>query len=148
MADIKRVSPEEARALLEESGWVYVDVRTEEEFAAGHAPGAFNVPSKLAGPPGMKPNPDFLAVMSSVFPKDTKIVVGCRSGARSLAAAKDLAAGGYRNVVDLRTGWEGSRDAFGRLEPGWCKKGLPEESGQPEGRSYASLVAKRGSRSE
>jgi hypothetical protein len=51
-----------------------------------------------------------------------------------------LAEAGYSNLVELRTGFAGSRDAFGRPEPGWSKKGLPIEMGSPEGRSYAALA--------
>ena len=37
--DVKRIDPEEARVLLDsEEGYTYLDVRTEEEFAAGHIP--------------------------------------------------------------------------------------------------------------
>ena len=42
--DVKRIDPEEARVLLDsEQGYTYLDVRTEEEFAAGHVPAAVNI---------------------------------------------------------------------------------------------------------
>ncbi len=136
MADIRRISPAEAHAKLAE-GYVYVDVRTEVEFNEGHPSGAFNVP----GPAGQQPNPDFLRVMLANFPKNTKIVVGCRSGGRSLRAANALVDNGYTNVFDQRAGWDGARDAFGQLtEPGWTRVGLPAEKGQPAGRAYADLA--------
>ena len=40
----KRVSPQEARDLMEKDGYVYVDVRSIPEFDAGHPAGAYNVP--------------------------------------------------------------------------------------------------------
>ena len=43
MANIPRVSPQEAKKLIDE-GYTYLDVRTEVEYAAGHAVGAHNVP--------------------------------------------------------------------------------------------------------
>jgi rhodanese-related sulfurtransferase len=139
MADIKRISPAEAQAMLAE-GYVYVDVRTEVEFNEGHPAGSFNVP----GPAGQQPNPDFLRVMQANFPQNAKIIVGCRSGGRSLRAAKALVENGYTNVIDQRAGWDGMRDAFGQLtEDGWSRVGLPTEKGQPNGRSYADL-ARRG----
>ena len=49
MADLKRISPAEAQALVAE-GWVYLDVRSEPEFAAGHPVGAHNVPLQHVGP--------------------------------------------------------------------------------------------------
>ena len=59
--ETKRISPAEAKALLDE-GYVYVDVRSIPEFDAGHPRGAYNVPLNHQGPNGMQPNPDFLAV--------------------------------------------------------------------------------------
>src|SRR5580700_7215495 len=106
MTDIKRVSPTEASAKLAE-GWTYVDVRTAQEFEAGHPPGAVNVPVMLAGGAGMTPNPDFLPVMSAAFAKDAKIVVGCKAGGRSQRAAQMLAGAGFTSIEDQRAGWDG-----------------------------------------
>jgi rhodanese-related sulfurtransferase len=145
MANIVRHSPQEAQKLITEQGYTHVDVRTETEYRAGHPAGALNVPSMLAGPAGMTPNPDFLKVMSALFAKDAKIVVGCRSGARSLRAAEALTAAGFSNVVDQRAGFEGPKDPAGRpIEPGWAPAGLPVETETP-GASYAELKAKAAS---
>jgi rhodanese-related sulfurtransferase len=139
MADIKRVSPKEAQALLAE-GYVYVDVRSEPEFAEGHPAGAYNVPLMHLGGGGMTPNPRFAEVMRARFPADTKIVVGCKAGGRSLRAANVLVGEGFTAIVDQRAGWDGARDAFGKVtEAGWGPEGLPSEMGEPEGRSYAVL---------
>lgn len=135
VADIRRISPEEAKELLDQ-GYSYLDVRTEAEFEAGHVPGAFNVPISRKS----VPNPDFLDVILGHFDKERPIVVGCHTGSRSQRAVAILAEAGYSNLVELRTGFAGSRDAFGRPEPGWSKKGLPVELGSPEGRSYAALA--------
>ena len=143
MSEIHRVSPEEAQGLLEQ-GYVYVDVRSEPEFVQGHVPGAYNVPLLHQGPGGLRENPDFLAVMEQAFGKDEPLLLGCRSGGRSLKAAQMLARAGYTNLRELRTGWDGSRDAFGRPEPGWGKKGMPAETGTPAGRGYADVRARRG----
>lgn len=143
MPDIKRVSPEEAQELLDQ-GYTYVDVRTEPEFEQGHVPGALNVPVMLQGPGGMQPNREFMDVMQAVFSPGDRLLVGCRSGGRSMKAAQMLVQAGFSDVVDLRTGWEGSRDAFGRPEPGWGRKGLPIETGKPEGQSYQSLHKQKG----
>jgi rhodanese-related sulfurtransferase len=142
MAEPTRISPQEASAKLAE-GWTYVDVRTAQEFEAGHPPGAVNVPLMHAGGPGMTPNPDFLPVMSAAFAKDAKIVVGCKAGGRSLRAAQALLGAGFANVVDQRAGWDGVRNPFGQVtEPGWSRAGLPVEEGQPRGRSYDDLKKK------
>jgi rhodanese-related sulfurtransferase len=143
MANVKRISPEEAHELMLE-GYSYVDVRSEPEFEAGHPEGAVNVPIMTLGPRGMSPNPEFLPVMERVFPKDAKLVVGCKSGERSLRAASLLLAAGYGQVVDQRAGFDGSRSPFGALtEPGWEKAGLSVERGAPAGRAYADVRAKR-----
>jgi len=138
VSGIIRVSPEEAQTLVAE-GYVYVDVRTELEFEQGHAPGALNVPVMLQGPTGMVPNPDFPDVMQAAFGRGEPLLLGCRSGVRSMKAAQQLVGLGYTNLRELRTGWEGTRDAFGRLEPGWGKKGLPVELGAPAGQSYQDV---------
>ncbi|MEZ4312408.1 MAG: rhodanese-like domain-containing protein [Polyangiaceae bacterium] len=141
---IPRHSPAEVHALVTDQGYTHVDVRTQAEYAAGHPAGALNVPVMLAGPGGMAPNPDFLKVMSALFPKDAKLALGCRSGARSLRAAEMLAAAGYTAVVDQRAGFEGPRDPMGRpIEPGWQSAGLPVETTTPGG-TYAELKAKAG----
>jgi rhodanese-related sulfurtransferase len=143
MANIQRVSPAEAAKLMNE-GYTYLDVRTEAEYAAGHPKGAVNVPVMNAGPGGMQPNPEFLGVVEAVFAKDAKIVVGCKSGMRSMRAAGMLIGAGYTDVIDQRAGWEGPRDAFGALsEPGWSPSGLPSETAT-EGGAYADLKKRAG----
>ena len=144
MSNPTRISPQEASAKLAE-GWTYVDVRTTEEFEAGHPTGAVNVPLMHAGPGGMTPNPDFARVMNAAFAKDAKIVVGCKAGGRSLRAAQVLAAEGFTSVIDQRAGWDGSRDPFGQItEPGWSRAGLPIEEGQPSGRAWEDMKRKAG----
>lgn len=142
MTELKRVSPEEAKELLDQ-GYTFVDVRSEPEFDAGHVPGALNVPLMHMGPKGMSPNPDFLNVMESAFAKSEKLLVSCRSGGRSLKAAQQLLGAGYEDIVDLRTGWDGCKDDFGRPEPGWSRKGLPIETGNPDGQKYEDVKGRK-----
>lgn len=139
--DVKRVSPREADALIKEDGYVYLDVRSIPEFDAGHAAGAYNIPLLHATPSGMRPNGDFMSVVLAVFPKDTKLVIGCRSGNRSLRAAEALMGAGFANVVDQRAGHSGARDPFGQVqEPGWESAGLEVAiEAQPE-RTYEALL--------
>ena len=141
---VKRVSPQEADALVRDEGYVYVDVRSIPEFDSGHTAGAYNIPLMHATPSGMRPNGDFMSVVSAVFPKDSKLVVGCRSGNRSLRAAEALIAAGYVNVVDQRAGHGGARDAFGQLqEAGWEGAGLEVAIEPHPERTYESLLARR-----
>jgi rhodanese-related sulfurtransferase len=140
MTDVIRVSPLEAQALLAE-GYAYLDVRSEDEFALGHPAGAFNVPVMLLVGGGMQPNPRFVDVVRASFPLDARLVVGCHAGNRSLHAARVLAGQGYAAVVDQRAGWDGARGPFGQVtEAGWGRLGLPTETGEPEGRSFAALA--------
>jgi len=73
-----------------ESGGRLVDVRTPDEFAAGHIEGAVNIPVQ-----------DLPARMDELDPKDEPIVVYCRSGARSGSAKRTLESAGYTKVFDL-----------------------------------------------
>lgn len=140
----RRVSPQEARELQERDGYVYVDVRSVPEFQAGHPTGAFNVPLMHMGPAGMAPNPEFLDVMQKAFPRDAKLLVGCKAGGRSARAAAMLEAAGYTNVVDQRAGFEGAHDpATGAAEPGWRPAGLPVHRDAAPGRDYEGLKAGR-----
>lgn len=138
----RRVSPEEARELIEKEGYLYIDVRSSQEFAAGHPEGAYNVPLLEMGPAGMTPNPDFLQVMEKQFPKASKLVVGCKAGGRSMRAASMLAAAGYASLVDQRAGFEGAPSATGGWEPGWRPRGLPVSQTAEPGRDYAGILSK------
>jgi rhodanese-related sulfurtransferase len=132
----RRVSPADAEALIKKEGYSYVDVRSVQEFQAGHPTGAYNVPLLEMGPAGMAPNPDFLKVMEQAFPKDSKLVVGCKMGGRSMKAAAMLEAAGYTSVVEQRAGFEGSG------EPGWRPVGLPVSTDAPADHTYAGIVQK------
>jgi len=131
---VRRVPPQDAKALMDHEGYAYVDVRSVPEFEAGHPEGAYNIPIAQAGPRGMAPNPDFVAVVTAHFPKDAKLVLGCQSGGRSFHAAQVLLSAGFTDVVDQRAGFEG---AWG--EPGWRPAGLPTSRSAAPGRDYAAL---------
>jgi rhodanese-related sulfurtransferase len=138
----KSVSPEEAASLLTE-GYVYVDVRSEPEFEAGHVPGALNVPLLHQGPGGLVANPEFLSVMQQAFGSGEKLIVGCKAGGRSKKAVDQLAQAGFTELSDMSAGWDGARDAFGRVLPGWSKQGLPVEQGKPPGQAYADVKQRK-----
>lgn len=137
---IKRVSPQEAKVLMEAEDYVYLDVRSVPEFEAGHPPGAYNIPIAHMTSGGMHPNAGFLAEVASAFSKDAKLVVGCKAGGRSLRAVQALMQAGYENVVDQRAGFDGARDSFGQLqEAGWQRAGLDVAVEAEPGRSYGEL---------
>lgn len=129
--------------MLEEE-YVYLDVRTEAEVGLGHPEGAYNVPFMLQTPKGLRENPDFVAVVSRALGRDAKLLVGCQVGNRSRAAVEKLREAGLTEVVEQRAGYEGVRDAFGRMiELGWRAVGLPCATELLPGRDYAALVRRR-----
>ncbi|XP_042506767.1 thiosulfate sulfurtransferase 16, chloroplastic [Macadamia integrifolia] len=111
----KSVPVRVAHELLQ-AGHRYLDVRTPEEFGAGHPSGAINVPYMFRAGVGMTKNPKFLVEVSSNFGKDSEIIVGCQSGKRSLMAATELVNSGYTGVTDIAGGYSA-----------WVQNGLPTE---------------------
>lgn len=77
-----------------------VDVRTPQEFAAGHVPGAVNIPVDQVGKRLDQIKP----------PEGQPVYVICEVGGRSAAAAAELAANGYP-VVDVGGGTRAWRAA-------------------------------------
>jgi len=137
---LRRVKPVEAKRLIDEEGYVYLDVRSVPEFEQGHPTGAFNVPLMHMSPVGMQSNARFLEVVTRVFAKDAKIVVGCKSGGRSLRAAQTMEQAGFTAVVDQLAGFGGAADGFGRVsEPGWQAAGLAVSTTAETGRSWTEL---------
>ena len=88
----RQISMDEAITMMEEeSGYIILDVRTPEEFADKHIPGAVNIPNETIGTEEIPELPD----------KDQLILVYCRSGNRSKQASEKLAALGYTNIVEF-----------------------------------------------
>ena len=141
---VKRVTPPEAAGLMAE-GWSYLDVRSIPEFESGHPPGAANIPLLHFAGGRMMPNPDFQKVVEAAYPRDAKLVIGCKAGGRSLQAAALLEAVGYTSVVDMRGGFHGEHDGMGRVScAGWAEAGLPVETAGPAEKTYAALSKKPG----
>jgi rhodanese-related sulfurtransferase len=130
MSEIARLNPVDAWERMQSCpGAVLIDVRDPVEFAfVGHPSGAVNIPWKTA--PDWRPNPDFLGQVKGFAPEsDRPLFLLCRSGQRSLDAARALAAAGYRNLTNVEEGFEGALDADrhrGALG-GWRYHGLPWE---------------------
>lgn len=143
---IKQVEPPEAHETLKaDPNAVYLDVRTEPEFAQGHPAGAINVPVVfIKGPGQMELNPEFLPVVNGTLPHGKKLMVGCLSGGRSQRACELLEAAGYTDLTNVRGGFGGARDASGQVAvTGWRDSGLPvsDELGD---NSYQALRRKAG----
>ena len=77
--------------MAQESGYIILDVRRPDEFAAGHIPNAINVPNETIGTAEISELPD----------KNQLILVYCRSGRRSKEASEKLVKLGYTNIVEF-----------------------------------------------
>ena len=87
-----RISQEEVRKMMElEDGHVILDVRRQDEYDAGHIPGAILIPNESIGTeqPEELPEPNQI------------ILIYCRSGNRSKQAAQKLFDMGYTNIYEF-----------------------------------------------
>ena len=86
------ISPEEAKVLMDtQEDYVILDVRTQEEFDAGHIPGAILIPNTEIANRAEQELPD----------KDQLLLVYCRSGNRSKQASQILVELGYTNIREF-----------------------------------------------
>jgi rhodanese-related sulfurtransferase len=109
-SQIKEVSTAESQALLGKR--VFIDVREYDEFAAGHLPGAINIPrGVLEFKVGMVPE---------CANKDGAFVLYCRTSGRAALSAVQLQKIGYRDVISMAGGFEA-----------WNNEGRPTEKPQP-----------------
>ena len=110
---------------VQQSQAVLVDVRTDAEREwVGRVPGAAAVAWKQW--PGMAANADFDAQLRAAVPEGMKVVLLCRSGVRSVAAAQRAAALGLE-AYKILEGFEGDADENGQRGRigGWRLAGLP-----------------------
>ena len=87
----KKITTAQAKEIMENEQVIVLDVRTEEEFREGHIENAILLPNVEIT----------LKAEEMLTDKDAKILVYCRSGRRSEAAARDLLEMGYKNVYDF-----------------------------------------------
>ncbi|HAR46585.1 MAG TPA: rhodanese-like domain-containing protein [Nitrospiraceae bacterium] len=87
---IKQITPKELEL---KKGFVLLDVRTNKEFDQGRIPGAVHVPLTEVGTRVKK------------LKKDKEVVVYCQSGTRSIWAIKRLIGMGYKNLYNLKGGY-------------------------------------------
>jgi len=117
--------PAEAHELMQ-AGAALVDVRTKPELLyVGKVPGSITVEWQTY--PGSRPNPEFLAELAALVPKDQPVMFICRSGARSHSAAEAATRAGWKEAYNVLEGFEGDKDAAQHRSTvgGWRKAGLP-----------------------
>ena len=98
-----QITQDEAGKMMEkDDGHIVVDVRRQDEYDAGHIPGAILIPNESIGAdqPEELPDPDQI------------ILIYCRSGNRSKQAAAKLVKLGYTDIVEFG----GIMDYHGELE--------------------------------
>lgn len=88
----RRIDQETARQMMEQADHpVIVDVRRQDEYDAGHIPGAILIPNETIRTERPQELPDL----------SQTILIYCRSGNRSRQAAEKLAAMGYTNLYEF-----------------------------------------------
>lgn len=102
-AKYRRITADEAQVLMRrEQDYLILDVRSPEEYAAGHIPHAINIPMEQFGEDPPKELPD----------RNQMIFVYCVKGVRSMNVANRLAHMGYKNIVEMG----GIQDWHGDIE--------------------------------
>jgi len=98
---IRKVGVEEFDRLRQDQGSLILDVRTAEEYQAGHLEGAINLDVT---------EPDFARKISGLD-KGKTYLVHCAAGRRSASACSKMAAAGFTSLIDLESGMNGWKSA-------------------------------------
>ena len=86
------ITAEEAKHIMDtEEGYIILDVRAQDEYDAGHIPGAIVIPHTEIE----------TRAEEELTDKDQQILVYCRSGRRSKLAADALLELGYTNIKEF-----------------------------------------------
>ena len=121
-----KVAPDDAWKIFVNGQAHLVDVRAAEERKfVGHVPNTFHVAWQIG--PALIKNPRFLRELENKLSKDSVILLLCRSGKRSAAAAEAATAAGFKHVFNVLEGFEGDLDANQQrgANGGWRQRGLP-----------------------
>lgn len=119
------VTPGEAWHLVASQQALLIDVRTPPEFKfVGNVPGSINV--EWRGGDHL-PSAMFVEGLRRVAQPARPVLLICRSGVRSHAAARAAAAAGFERVYNVLEGFEGQRNHGGQRGSidGWRRHGLP-----------------------
>lgn len=132
-----QLSPPEAWEIIQsDENAVLLDVRSSMEYEyVGHPANSINLPWMEA--PEWKVNTNFAQQVKSILSQKNQanaieelpILLICRSGKRSDAAAKELLTNGYKRVFNILEGFEGDRDGEKHRNTvnGWRFRNLPWE---------------------
>jgi thiosulfate sulfurtransferase len=90
----QRISPEEARQLMEQQQTRVIDIRDPQSFASGHIEGAIQL------------RDDNVATFLAETPKETPLIVCCYHGISSQQAAAYFSQQGFAQAYSLDGGYE------------------------------------------
>lgn len=137
---IKEITPTQAWEIMgSDPSAVLLDVRSRFEYEyVGHPEPSINVPWQEV--PDWSTDPQFVEKVRSRLsafkgnnapPESRTLLMLCRSGKRSMAAAIRLAENGFTNVTNVAEGFEGDLDGNGHrgMRNGWRFHGLPWRQG-------------------
>ena len=137
--EVQTITCKETWQLMQdEPSAVLIDVRSNMEFLfIGHPIGSVHL--AWIDEPDWEPNPDFarevreLMLGKVICDQDSgdcpPILLICRSGRRSLVAGEKLIEAGFKNIYNVKEGFEGPRDDDHHRSTisGWRFEGLPWE---------------------
>eukprot|EP00249_Psilotum_nudum_P005387 c18825_g1_i1 orf=223-963(+) len=142
-AELKSVDGEEAKRLVEREGFTVVDIRDGSQYAKAHIIHSVHIPLFIENNDGdigtiirrtlhnnfsglffglafTKLNPEFVNSFEKKFSKDSKLLLVCQEGLRSLTAAEKLKDAGYQNLAYIISGLQ-------KVKPGIFGKEGPRE---------------------
>lgn len=100
--DVKTITSEEAKPMIDTGEYIVLDVRTQEEYDEKHIPNCIHIPIDKNDVEPFKAE-----VQKQLTDKDAKIIVYCKSGFRSDIAAKAMSTLGYKTLYNMTDGIDG-----------------------------------------
>lgn len=94
--NVCEITVSEAKEILEQGGYLFLDCREPKEYKMGHVPGAMNLPRGLLE----------FKIDKTVPNKEENVVVYCKTGGRACLSACTLCRMGYKNVKTMAGGWK------------------------------------------
>lgn len=101
-----KLAPEQFKQRMDNPGTVVLDVRSPDEYNAGHLPGALNIDYN---------DKDFAGEVGKLDTSKTYLMY-CTVGGRAHAAAEHMKKSGFKSIIEMKGGY-----------PDWEKAGLPVE---------------------
>ena len=107
---IQQIDVPQAKGLLGDKDYLFIDCREPEEYAQGHIPGAVNIPRGMLE----------FKIAEAVPDKGSHLVLYCKTGGRGCLSTLAIQCMGYLNAVNMDGGWKA-----------WAAAGYPVETGAP-----------------